>query len=162
MNLTIRPITLAEIDIFVRWRYEPPADMYNMLPSGGDGGAYDEILTYFLEPDYHCSAILNGDELVGFCTFGADGRVEGGDYSQPALDIGMGMKPELTGKKHGDSFIAAIIQYANEIFAPSCLRVTIAVMNLRAQRVWQKAGFVQQEQFTCPRNGKRFAKFVHC
>ncbi len=162
MNLTIRPITPAEIDTFLRWRYEPPSDIYNMLPSGGDGDVYDEIFEYFLMPAYRCSAILHEGELVGFCTFGADGRVEGGDYSQPALDIGMGMKPDLTGKKNGDSFIAAIIQYANKTFAPPRLRVTIAVTNLRAQRVWQKAGFVQEEQFTCPRNGKQFATFVHC
>ena len=156
MNLTIHPITLAEIESFVRWRYEPPADMYNMLSSGGDGNEYDDMLSYFLEPDIQCCAILHEDELVGFCTFGVDGRVEGGDYSQLALDIGMGMKPELTGRKHGDRFIAAIIRYANETFTPSRLRVTIAVTNLRAQRVWQKAGFVQQERFTCPRNEKQF------
>ena len=156
MDLTIKPITLAEIDMFVRWCYEPPADVYNMLQSGGDGDEYDEIVAYFAEPDYHCSAILHEDEFVGFCTFGLDGRVIGGDYSQPALDIGMGMKPNLTGQKHGDSFIAAIIQYANDTFAPPLLRVTINVTNLRALRVWKKAGFVQQERFTCPRNGKPF------
>ena len=159
MNLIINPITSAEIDIFVRWRYEPPADMYNMLSDEEDGDAYDEIIAYFLEAEINCCAILHEDEFVGFCTFGLDGRVDGGDYSQPALDIGMGMKPELTGQKHGDDFIAAIIQYANETFAPSHLRVTIAISNQRAQRVWQKAGFVQQERFICPRNGKPFFIF---
>jgi len=159
MNLIINPITPAEIATFVRWRYEPPVDMYNMLPDEESGDAYDEIMAYFLEPELNCCAILHENEFVGFCTFGLDGRVIGGDYSQPALDIGMGMKPELTGQKHGDSFIAAIIQYANQTFNPSHLRVTIAATNQRAQRVWKKAGFVQQEQFICPRNGKSFFIF---
>ena len=135
--------------------------MYNMLPSGGDGDEYDEIVAYFSEPNFHCSGILHEDALVGFCTFGLDGRVDGGNYSQPALDIGMGMKPDLTGQKHGDNFIATIIQYANETFAPPRLRVTITTTNARARRVWQKAGFIQQERFTCPRNDKPFLIFVN-
>ena len=159
MKVTIRPITPAEVSAFVCWRYEPPYDLYNILLDDGND-AYDKIVSYFLGSAIHCCAILHEGELAGFCTFGEDGRVDGGDYSQPALDIGMGMKPALTGQKHGDAFVTAVIQYANKTFIPSHLRVTINAVNSRAQRVWQKAGFTQQEQFICPRNGKSFLIFM--
>ena len=160
MNLTIRPITPAEINVFLRWQYEPPYDVYNMLSTEADDDASDEMVAYFLEPENHCCAILHEGELVGFCTFGADGQVEGGDYSKPALDVGMGMKPELTGQKRGRHFIAAAIQYAIETFPSSPLRATISATNARAQRMCEKIGFVRQEQFVCPRNGKAFVLFV--
>lgn len=160
MNVIIRPITAAEIAVFLPWQYEPPYDVYNMLANGADGDAFDEMVAYFLEPENHCCAILHEGEFIGFCTFGADGQVAGGDYSQPALDVGMGMKPELTGQKRGQHFIAAAIQYATEMFPSTPLRATIAAKNGRAQHMCKKVGFVRQEEFICPRNGKAFVVFV--
>ncbi len=160
MKVTIRPITPVEVGAFVRWRYEPPYDLYNMLPDDGNDDQYEEIVSYFLGSAIHCCAILHEGELAGFCTFGEDARVDGGDYSQPALDIGMGMKPVLTGQNYGGSFVTAVIHYAKKTFAPSPLRVTIHTANRRAQRVWQKVGFVQQERFICPHTDQSFFIFM--
>ncbi len=49
--------------------------------------------------------------LEGFCSFGADGQVAGGDYSGQCLDIGMGIWPDLTGRGNGKRYAQAVVSY---------------------------------------------------
>jgi len=86
-------------------------------------------------------------ELIGYCSFGRDAQVPGGDYSEEALDIGLMIKPELTGQGQGTGFVANIIKHAAESYKTSKLRVTILNSNLRAKRVWEKNGFQQIQSF---------------
>lgn len=63
-----------------------------------------------LDPERRQSyyAALSKDELVGFFSFGAEAQVPGGDYDNAkALDIGLGMRPDLTGKSLGLGFVEA-------------------------------------------------------
>ena len=77
--------------MLIRHAYDPPSD---------DRSAY--YVQQFIQPELHFHAIMNlQQEFVGFCSFGADGQVPGGDYSLAALDIGLGMKPEYTGRGLG-------------------------------------------------------------
>jgi RimJ/RimL family protein N-acetyltransferase len=76
--------------------------------------------------------------------------VSGGDYRSAALDIGMGVRPDLTGRGTGASFAAAVIDFALKSFVPPALRVTVAAFNLRAQRVWIKNGFQATQSFVSP------------
>lgn len=156
MQIRIIPVNEAQVKAFLAWRYEPPYDVYN-----ADAEADDASLDYFLDPATACHAIVDEMEnLVGFCTFGKDGQVPGGDYSADALDIGMGMRPDLTGQGHGALFRDAVIAFALRSFAPSMLRVTIADFNQRAKRVWENAGFGQVQQFRSAFSGLDFVVFV--
>ena len=137
MSFTFRPIDEASARAFLAWRYEPPYDLYNGNP--------EELaleLPFFMDPQngYFCIFAEN-EALVAFCCFGRDAQVPGGDYSAPALDIGLGVRPDLTGQGRGLSFVEAVLDFARQTFAPVTFRVTIAKFNKRAQRVWQKAGF---------------------
>ncbi len=51
-------------------------------------------------------------------------------------------------------FAGAAIGYALQAFKPPRLRVTIAEFNRRAQKVWQRHGFVPVQRFEA-RYGKR-------
>lgn len=73
---------------------------------------------------------------MSFC-FGPDARVPGGDYAADALDVGMGVRPDLTGQGRGLDFV----NIGSRKFAPAEFRVTVAEFNKRALRVWKKAGF---------------------
>jgi RimJ/RimL family protein N-acetyltransferase len=95
---------------------------------------------------YFCIFAEN-EALVAFCCFGHDAQVPGGDYSAPALDIGLGVRPDLTGQGRGLSFVEAVLGFAHHSFAPPTFRVTIADFNKRAQRVWEKAGFRPVQTF---------------
>ena len=142
MNLIILPITESQIHEMFSWRYTPPYDIYNLDPGPEK---QKETIIYFLDPEICAHAILEeSGELVAFCTFGRDATVPGGDYSAEALDIGLGVRPDLTGKGLGSKFVQAVIKFAQDSFDPPTLRVTIAEFNRRAQRVWEGQGFTRQ------------------
>lgn len=65
----------------------------------------------------------------------------------PALDIGLGLRPDLTGQGHGSEYINAVIDFIQPTYPPGRLRVTIAEFNTRALRVWEKAGFQRRQVF---------------
>ena len=157
MHASFRPVTAVDARQFVRWAYEPPYDIYNMVDDPHDPNLVEAAVNYFLDPALPCY-VLDGDdeaEILAFCTFGEDAQVPGGDYSLEAVDIGLGVRPDLTGRGLGQRFVTAVIQFAIQKFQPAYLRVTIAAFNERALRVWQRQGFVVVQQFTAKVGGKR-------
>jgi ribosomal-protein-alanine N-acetyltransferase len=144
IRLHFRPLDEANARAIVRWRYEPPYDMYNQGP-----GDAQETVQAFLDPRYHYFCI-SGDqgELVAFCCFGPDAQVPGGDYDGRALDIGLGVRPDLTGRGQGLAYVQAVLDFARATFAPSALRVTVAEFNRRALWVWERAGFYRVQTFS--------------
>ncbi len=129
------------------WRYEPPYDFYNHDPSKRD----EVIANSFLDPAYHYYAVLDEQEaLIAFYCFGEDAQVPGGDYRVDALDIGGGLRPDLTGYGLGPKIMSAAMEFARSRFAPRAFRVTIAEFNLRARRAWEKIGFISVQEFVAP------------
>lgn len=149
MNLIFRPLTAVHVHAILNWEYEPPYHIYNMGTGIETEVEREEAVAYFLNPAYAFQAVLVAEtrELVAFCSFGLDGQVPGGDYRQPALDIGLGVRPDLTGRGLGTAFVGAVIDFARRTFQPPRLRVTIAEFNERAWRVWRKHGFQKQQAF---------------
>lgn len=138
----------------MRWRYDPPYDIYNIEDS-------DEVIQYVLDPQNNFFALRDDNgKLVGFCSFGEDGQVSGGDYRLGALDIGMGILPDLTGQGRGAGYVAAVVDFARKEFSPERLRVTIAAFNLRAQRVWEKNGFRSMQSFQRDIDHKEFVILI--
>jgi RimJ/RimL family protein N-acetyltransferase len=141
MMIDLRPATDADVSEFVAWRYEAPYDAYNITMDP------DEAVTYFLGVDIYCHTLVDADEVVGFCTFGTDAQVPGGDYTVDALDIGLGVNPSRTGSGNGHQFVAAVVEHAKGTFGPRLLRVSIAAGNERALRVWSNSGFSEISRF---------------
>ena len=83
--------------------------------------------------------------LAGFVCFGAEAQVSGardaGLYVADALDIGLGLRPDLTGHGLGDAFVAACLDHARRTRHPRSLRLAVAEFNQRAIRVYERAGF---------------------
>lgn len=144
MILTFRPLEKEQILLILNWRYVPPYDCYNF-----DTNTIQEDLCYFLNPKNAFLAISNlQGELEGYCSFGADGQVLGGDYKGQVLDIGMGIRPDLTGQGLGQQYAEAVVKFGAERYGARKLRVTILAFNKRAQRVWEKLGFEPIDEFT--------------
>ena len=72
----------------------------------------------------------------------------------------MGIRPELTGQGRGASFVLAVLDFARNAFAPGQFRVTIAAFNKRAQRVWEKNGFVPIQTFTHQASKREFIVMI--
>lgn len=143
MRLIFRQIEKEHALAILNWRYMPPYDYYNF-----DTDNIQKDLYYLLDSKNAFCAILNlRGELEGYCSFGSDGQVPGGDYSAEALDIGMGIRPDLVGQGRGKQYAQAVLRYGANQYRVQDLRVTIAEFNKRAQRVWEQLGFQQAERF---------------
>jgi len=155
-QMLLQPLTAEHVAEILTWHYEPPYDLYDMSIGPADAIILSEAMDYFLQPEYHFQAMIRQPmgELAAFCSFGEDGQVSGGDYSAEAVDIGMGVHPQYTGRGLGVLFAGAAIDFALKTFNPPRLRVTIAEFNRRAQKVWQRHGFVPVQRFEA-RYGKR-------
>ena len=140
MNLRIELMNAEAAAAIGRWRHPPPYDTY-------DFHAGEERALLIAEYRYH--RVLDGEELVGYCCFGDEGRVPGGVYTDDALDMGWGMRPDLNGKGLGQEFATAVVAFAREAYQPRMMRVTIADFNVRSQIVAARVGFsVERERFT--------------
>jgi ribosomal-protein-alanine N-acetyltransferase len=152
MLFAFRPVDEATVRAFWGWRYEMPYDVYNEDPD-----EIEEGVAYFLDLKINCYGVSDeGGDLVAYCTFGPDGQVPGGNYGAEALDIGLGVRPDLTGQGRGFTYVNAAVDFSKRRFAPGALRVTVAEFNLRAQRVWEKAGFCAVERFGREPDGMAF------
>ncbi len=156
MKLSFRLITEDDVKQLLSWQYAPPYDIYNF-----EGEVSECEIEYYLNPQFHFHVIVdNTDSIIAFCSFGMDGQVTGGDYSENALDIGLGVRPDLTNQGKGINYVQSVINFAIETFNPTALRVTIAEFNVRAQKVWQKIGFVKISKFQSHRNKIPFVIYI--
>jgi RimJ/RimL family protein N-acetyltransferase len=154
MSLTLRPMDEAGVRELAAWRYEPPYDMYN-IPAAPENML--DIIAFLVDPENAYVRIDNErGELEAFGCFGLDAQVPGGDYRDDALDLGLGVRPDLTGRGLGAGYALALVEHARAHYALRAVRVTIAGFNVRAQRAWQKAGFVHTQTFADDRNGRPY------
>lgn len=146
------PLTADHAADIVTWRYPAPYDCYDMT------GADPAFLT---DPASGFFALADDDGgLIGFRSFGVDGRVPGGPYDDSALDTGGGLRPELTGQGLGRAAIGTGLEFGRERFAPSAFRVTIATFNVRAQRVVTALGFRNVGRFAATTTGASYEVLV--
>nr|WP_251127385.1 GNAT family N-acetyltransferase [Exiguobacterium sp. s63] len=112
------------------WTYGAPYDFYNQPPSE-EGIA--ELMTY--------QAIVAEHELIGFYCIGVAAQVPNSTYlySSDFTDIGLGLRPDLTGQGYGKSFVTYIVERAMERRKP--LRLTVASFNERAIHLYETVGF---------------------
>jgi ribosomal-protein-alanine N-acetyltransferase len=151
--MRIVPMTLAYAEDIVTWRYPPPYDCYDVT------GAAPE---FFADAANGFFALVSpGDGvLLGFRSFGEDGRVPGGSYDDSALDTGGGLRPSLTGQGLGRSAISTGLEFGRERFAPKAFRVTVASFNVRALKVVESVGFVREGEFHAATDGKPYRILV--
>lgn len=127
----------------LNWEYEEPYDLYSNEFSM-------EALEELLDNPYF-SIIDNRGELIGFFCIGKSAQVPIGTYfgayEQTHIDIGIGLKPELTGKGLGSSFFSFILSYIEEMSGRISLRLTVAKFNSRAIHLYEKLGFTKKMEF---------------
>lgn len=145
VRFTFRPMAARDWREIAGWRYEPPYDCYNfdLAPAAAPPAGYYAV---FDEPG----------ALVGFFCFGVDARVPGGDYGDDALDVGLGLRPDLTGRGLGLTFVEAGLAFARREFVPARFRLTVATFNRRAIQVYERAGFAPERVFRRRGDGAEF------
>jgi ribosomal-protein-alanine N-acetyltransferase len=131
------------------WQYAGEYAVYN-----GDAAYYDKTVRSFLNPEFAYHVVWHDElGLTGFCCYGADAQVPGGDYSEDAVDIGLGLRPDLVGRGIGPPFLLAVMCHATYSAGAGAkedelvFRATIADFNGRSLRLFARAGFVPEQKF---------------
>jgi ribosomal-protein-alanine N-acetyltransferase len=129
VKVEFRQMTQAEADEIAQWRYEPPYSFY-------DADADADDLRLLLDPgtreNRYFSALDASGALVGFFEFEQRGE---------EVELGLGLRPDLTGRGLGVEFVVAGMDYARERFRPASFTLAVATFNARAIRVYERAGF---------------------
>ncbi len=120
MKLTIQPASSATLVEIGTWRYEPPYDFYD--------GDVDPVLN----PERFYEALDSDGVLVG--NFYFEDKAE-------SLEIGLGLRPDLTGTGLGLEFLRAGLAFARRRFGPGPVSLNVAAFNERAIKVYERAGF---------------------
>ena len=151
MTWSARSITRDDAEQIATWRY---ADEYSLYDASVDD------IEWLLDPDNGYFAVDGEDgTLVAFGCFGRDARVPGGDYAEEAIDIGVGMRPDLTGHGRGRAFIELVLEEAVRRFGERTLRTTVASFNERSMHLMRKVGFQETAMFRNPA-GREFVILV--
>lgn len=145
---TFQPVDEVAARAITGWRYPEPYAFYN-LSATASSLEHAAVVRELLDPALRYYAVWcarEGALLAGFCCFGPAARV--GISRQPAvyagsdlLDIGLGLRPDLTGRGLGGAFLRSVLVFGTEQFAPGGFRLTVATFNQRAIRVYERAGF---------------------
>ncbi len=128
------------------WRYPPPYDIYDEPEVSVQEG--ENIVRFICDSFNGYSAMLDTQgALFGLCSYGYDAQVDGGDYAENLLDVGLGVKPDRSGQGMGAAVVRQILTNYHRQFQPRGFRATIAAFNRRSQRVFEKNGFQRTQMF---------------
>jgi [ribosomal protein S18]-alanine N-acetyltransferase len=137
-----RDFTQADAEAVAGWRYPgeysfydwtaDPDDLAELLDPGARGDAYVAVE----DPE---------GELVGYFSYkpGEPGTIV----------IGLGLRPDHTGRGLGREFIEAGLEYGRTHYAPEEFSLAVATFNRRAITVYERAGFVPIRTYMHNTNG---------
>ena len=136
MRVSIRSLTAPDVEAMRAWRYDPPYERYDldadpsdvdlMLAATASGGGW------FAADD------ADSGELVGFFEFIATGD---------EIEVGLGLRPDLTGRGLGAEYLAQGLDFARERWAPATFWLDVYEWNVRAIRAYERAGFVRGDVY---------------
>jgi len=123
-----RDLTPDEAGRRLGWRYEGAYRTYDV------DGALGRDRGFFAVED-------DEGALVGFGCTGAEARVPGVEAEEGTVDVGYGMRPDLTGQGQGREFVGAVLRRVVERHPEAVLRMSILQWNGRSRRVAEGHGF---------------------
>jgi [ribosomal protein S18]-alanine N-acetyltransferase len=135
------PLTQANAEAISEWRYPEPYSFYDWTADPDD---LRELLELARRGDAYWAVKDPAGELVGYFDFKPKDRT---------VEIGLGLRPDFTGRGVGASFLAAGLDFARAQFAPERFTLAVATFNERAITVYERAGFARGRVYMHWTNG---------
>ena len=150
LRFHFRPMRWRDVAAIAGWRYAEQYAFYDMNFAVLLGvAAVQGVLRPIGLTVYYVVHMETGDreQLAGVFSFMPRGRM---------LEIGLGLRPDLTGQGLGLAFVNAGLDYARAHFAPRRFQLVVAAFNTRAIRVYERAGFAAVRSFTDYHRGRPY------
>jgi ribosomal-protein-alanine N-acetyltransferase len=139
MRFSFRPLTHADVDAMVAWRYDPPYEEY-------DPGRYpadvEEMRAAVGDPTWFAADDADTDDFVGF----VDAR-PAATAAEVEVEVGLGLRPDRTGRGIGPAFVEAIVDLVRARWHPERITLDVLPWNERAMAAYAKVGFVRGETY---------------
>ena len=134
------------------WKYDNIYSFYDMT-------ADKEDFLEFIDsskPGNKCFSCYLGNELFAYYSIDI--------IEESEAELGLGLKPDFTGKGHGINFVNSVINHATSMYGICSFTLSVALFNERAIKVYKKAGFVEDGVFIQKTNGGdyEFLKMIKC
>lgn len=131
MTYELHPLTAEQGEDMASWSYEGPWAVYDV------GTPIDPQEGFWAVVDVAAGA----GEVAGYACFGEEARVPGLAERPGVLDVGVGMRPDLTGQGRGREFAGAVLDHARVETGARRLRAVVQDWNLRSRRLLVALGF---------------------
>ena len=135
-------LSQEDAEAIAEWHYPEPYSFYDWTADPDD---LRELLDPALRGAAYWAVRDDADELIGNFSFKPK--------DEATVEIGLGLRPDLTGRGLGSSFLAAGLDFAREQFAPARFVLSVASFNERAIKVYERAGFARQRVYMHSTNG---------
>ena len=140
-RFTIQKMSDASALTIAEWQYPAPYDFYNAVPDDPD---FADFMNADFRRGRYFEVVDANREVIGFFEFKRE---------QDPLEIGLGLRPDLTGQGIGLMFVRAGMKFAREHLNGTDLCLTVAAFNQRAITVYERAGFREVERYLHHTNG---------
>lgn len=141
MKFNFRKPTERDAKEIMEWKYEGIYSFYNNDKTKAKkewaSNIHNEENTFVLYDEQN--------QLMGNCCF---------DVEEDGIMFGVQMRPDLTGKGMGTEIIKKILDFGREKYKFDEIKLCVAKFNKRAIRVYEKLGFIFEEEFTWNVNGE--------
>lgn len=125
---TIQPMTLTDAKEILTWQYDSPYDFYNIVNTHENSA---EILNDTLRTNHFYSVYQQG--LLGLIEL---------HHNNNTCTLGLGLKPEYTGKGYGETFVREAIAFIQTTYPDTTIiELAVATFNERAIKVYERCGF---------------------
>jgi [ribosomal protein S18]-alanine N-acetyltransferase len=140
---SFRPMTQADAEAIALWHYPEPYSFYDWSQDPDD---LDELLDPARRGEAYVAVDDPDGAVIGYFSFKEAGR--------RLLAVGLGLRPDRTGRGLGEAFLAAGLDHARTRFdLVEGFVLSVATLNRRAITVYERAGFVPARVYEHDTNG---------
>lgn len=136
------------------WSYPSPHDVYNL-----DASAASLFLDRSGDGQGYYPAVDTQGAVVGFAVFGSEARVRGQQAVEGTLDVGAGVRPDLTSQGVGTELLSQLLNLGQRRWGPTTFRVAVAEFNARSLALCARAGFTATSRLERP-GGRPFVELT--
>jgi ribosomal-protein-alanine N-acetyltransferase len=144
MEWRFTPMNEHDAHTIAQWYYEDIYAFYDMDHVPEDR---EELLNPENWKGMYYSVLNECNELIGFFSF---------HQEHDTIIIGLGLRPDHTGKGLGREFVQAGLEFGKHQFRPVRFRLSVATFNQRAIRAYEQLGFTPDKVFMQQTNGGEY------